>query len=1189
MKLITKRVALIATLVAALCLSMFAIASCGTPEIVGLTFADSEVEYDGAEHTLEVSGLPQGATVTYSPEGPYKDAGEYQITATVKQEGFADKTLTAKLTISPKAVTVSYSGLKFKANGEAPEITYTVNDLIEGDTVELEFDFGDCDFTETGDGYTFKAKSKNPNYTLKKVSAEKEFELVENVHTVYYDTGVEGVTLDPEEEVNDNGRIRAPRSITNSGYEFLGWFNGEEQWDFDNDRVKGDMTLVAKWQPKTYTISYQLNGGVNFPDNPTSYVYDEGATVYAPTKEGYMFLGWYSDRELTTPAKELVAKTFTKNVTFYAKWTEVKYTNIIADKTLSGNNLSITGDKSCINGDFRYTFVANITDFGEDGKIFIGRGKTEMAGSYAEITADSIIVHTVIEGGESLSDKRTHSRDMRGYVVVDVNVISGKAKITIHTVEGSNSTDIEWSGRNGEIFVSCENASFDNASFGWYTTAYEQPVWIIGDETVGLDKTFYWTNRLSHYKYGDFLSIGADGIDSTDVLEMFRTTLKTRTPIYAVWSFTKESGAEYDANVEEFIRLCKDKKVTPILTTQPVEFASANAAKNEYVKESGERYIDFAVLSSSSNAISNGAFTIVGAEEAFARVMVDFPEIICAEVPVSSESATTLSPVTNLKLDSTTKAPEGSLYIPSTNVKNILTGEDVTGVAGNAIKDGKYLVFTAKLNGTLAAGQTISVGHGYHISTGNWIDITSDKAVVYSYTSWGNPPETAKDYTHRLTIKNYITVIVTLDIDDMGQTLSIFTDGGAYYQQISWSGTAGAPYAMSQGVTLTDAKIDWVCKDYAKDIWMFGDSYFSIGDAARWPTYMYNNGYPSKTSYQNALVVGCSGMQTKAAYENLYHAIYNVGAKAPKYVVWCMGMNDADTNGAISTSYKTYTELAIEICERNNIDIVIATIPNCPVQDNSYKNADILNGNGIFEGVEYRVIDFAHAVVSDVFDPSIIDKEDYGEKGKNKTGYDWYDGMLHSDIVHPALPGAKGLYMQFIHDFPEIAGGIGSETYEKALASVSAGTEMVLPKPATIGDEQIITFTADINGKYGNSTLKIGNGGTAEGSTWVEITGKTAAAYMMIGGEAVRLSEEVITHNVIVDLRLAVKIHVAGGKAKISFYSVGEEKVTPNNNGGFTYSSELFSFEAEWATVGNLFAVSEGMALQNAELRWRTW
>ncbi len=81
-----------------MCLSIFAIASCGAREIVGLTFLDSEVEYDGAEYTVEVSGLPESATVTYSPEGPYKNAGEYQITATVKQEGFADKTLTAKLT-----------------------------------------------------------------------------------------------------------------------------------------------------------------------------------------------------------------------------------------------------------------------------------------------------------------------------------------------------------------------------------------------------------------------------------------------------------------------------------------------------------------------------------------------------------------------------------------------------------------------------------------------------------------------------------------------------------------------------------------------------------------------------------------------------------------------------------------------------------------------------------------------------------------------------------------------------------------------------------------------------------------------------------------------------------------------------------------------------------------------------------
>ena len=31
-------------------------------------------------------------------------------------------------------------------------------------------------------------------------------------------------------------------------YQFLGWFLGEEEWDFENDVVVEDMTLVAHWK-----------------------------------------------------------------------------------------------------------------------------------------------------------------------------------------------------------------------------------------------------------------------------------------------------------------------------------------------------------------------------------------------------------------------------------------------------------------------------------------------------------------------------------------------------------------------------------------------------------------------------------------------------------------------------------------------------------------------------------------------------------------------------------------------------------------------------------------------------------------------------------------------------------------------------------------------------------------------------
>ena len=53
------------------------------------------------------------------------------------------------------------------------------------------------------------------------------------------------------------------------------------------------MLLVAV-SANAYTINYNLNGGVNHPENPESY--DEVAGRFDlkdPSREGYSFLGWY--------------------------------------------------------------------------------------------------------------------------------------------------------------------------------------------------------------------------------------------------------------------------------------------------------------------------------------------------------------------------------------------------------------------------------------------------------------------------------------------------------------------------------------------------------------------------------------------------------------------------------------------------------------------------------------------------------------------------------------------------------------------------------------------------------------------------------------------------------------------------------------------------------------------------------
>jgi len=72
----------------------------------GLSIADATYTYDGAEKALAVSGVPSGATVTYTSDdfdadGKAVDAGTYNIKATVKKDGYNDWSDEATLTINP--------------------------------------------------------------------------------------------------------------------------------------------------------------------------------------------------------------------------------------------------------------------------------------------------------------------------------------------------------------------------------------------------------------------------------------------------------------------------------------------------------------------------------------------------------------------------------------------------------------------------------------------------------------------------------------------------------------------------------------------------------------------------------------------------------------------------------------------------------------------------------------------------------------------------------------------------------------------------------------------------------------------------------------------------------------------------------------------------------------------------------
>ena len=82
-----------------------------------------------------------------------------------------------------------------------------------------------------------------------------------------------------------------------------------------------ESTVTANFSIKNYTITYNLNGGTNTTSNPASYTVEtETITLQDPTKEGFLFAGWYTSSTFNGTAVTSITKGSTGDKTYYAKW-----------------------------------------------------------------------------------------------------------------------------------------------------------------------------------------------------------------------------------------------------------------------------------------------------------------------------------------------------------------------------------------------------------------------------------------------------------------------------------------------------------------------------------------------------------------------------------------------------------------------------------------------------------------------------------------------------------------------------------------------------------------------------------------------------------------------------------------------------------------------------------------------------
>lgn len=330
------------------------------------------------------------------------------------------------------------------------------------------------------------------------------------------------------------------------------------------------------------------------------------------------------------------------------------------------------------------------------------------------------------------------------------------------------------------------------------------------------------------------------------------------------------------------------------------------------------------------------------------------------------------------------------------------TGDDGSfATAKYSLVSNQVISFACELDALGEGGQIIVAhgnlptvdGNGAYVGGAEgscWIVVKNGTAQVFNYSTLNQAPSVVT-INHGLTVTDFLKVTVERNYGNVAN-IRISTRAGGYREaDVSWCASRGDVFAKPEGMDLTNVSLRWSLESLQEKVWVFGD--YLAGNAKNDWTYYLN----AKKYTKNAIFAN-NGMKAETALADLKWAL-GVGY-TPQYVVWGVGMNDADSEGAVNAGWKNATEEFLDICEEKGITPILMTLPTTATKLHAYKNAWI-KAWAAEKGERY--IDAAGA----------LGKE-------SDTGYSWYSGHLATNGEDLTDFGAETVLVQVLIDFPEI-------------------------------------------------------------------------------------------------------------------------------------------------------------------------
>lgn len=275
---------------------------------------------------------------------PVWTAKTYSITLSKNGSGSADGSATATYDGGLSSISApTYSGYHVEGYYKEAELT---NKIANSDgTLRASTAYTNASSKWTQDGaVTLYAKWEED---------AAEYDVTFGVGTSYTSLGSLTATADAS-SISSGDDITAGAEVVftaspNSYYEVAGFYSDASctsslqsgsSTTYTIASLGSDVTVYVKFQPITYTITYNLNGGSNGA-NPSSYTYESSKIDLAdPSKSGYTFAGWYKESTFVNEVTNIAAGS-NGNKTFWANWTENDYTVTVT----AGSNGSVAYDE----------------------------------------------------------------------------------------------------------------------------------------------------------------------------------------------------------------------------------------------------------------------------------------------------------------------------------------------------------------------------------------------------------------------------------------------------------------------------------------------------------------------------------------------------------------------------------------------------------------------------------------------------------------------------------------------------------------------------------------------------------------------------------------------------------------------------------------------------------------------------